>query len=69
MKSSALVRRALDDAERGLGGLGVKVTDEALEHLVEIAGGDARMALTGLEAAGLAAQAAGDDRDDPRDRG
>src|SRR5215212_2788009 len=55
----ALLRRALADPERGLGGLGVRVTDDAVEHLVEIAGGDARMALTGLEAAVLAASSAG----------
>ena len=36
------------------------VDDEALEHLVEVAGGDARIALTGLEAAALAASAAGE---------
>jgi putative ATPase len=56
----ALVRRALDDTERGLGDLGLTLDDDALEHLVTIAGGDARMALTGLEAAALAAQAAGE---------
>ena len=52
--------RALDDPERGLGAIDVKVTDEALDHLAEIAGGDARMALTGLEAAVLAAQGSGE---------
>src|SRR3954465_879734 len=51
----ALLRRAPPDPHRGPGGLGVSVTDDAVEHLVEIAGGDARMALTGLEAAVLAA--------------
>ena len=55
----ALLRRALEDADRGLGKLGVGAADDALAHLVEIAGGDARMALTGLEAAALAASAAG----------
>lgn len=55
-----LLTRALADRERGLGGLGVTVRPEALEHLVEIAGGDARIALTGLEAAVLAANAAGE---------
>lgn len=54
-----LLRRALGDRERGLGELGLRADDEALDHLVEIAGGDARMALTGLEAAALAASAAG----------
>ena len=37
------------------GRLGLTATDEALDHLVEVAGGDARIALTGLEAAALAA--------------
>ena len=56
----ALLERALADRERGLGGLGVSVSEEALAHLVEVAGGDARIALTGLEAAVLAAHAAGE---------
>ncbi len=56
----ALLVRALEDADRGLGGAGVVVLGDALDHLVEIAGGDARMALTGLEAAVLAAQSAGE---------
>ena len=56
----ALLVRALGDADRGLGGASVTVRDDALDHLVEIAGGDARMALTGLEAAVLAAQSAGE---------
>src|SRR5205807_2684494 len=41
--------------------LHVKVSEEAFDHLVEIAGGDARIALTGLEAAVLATRAAGED--------
>src|SRR6266571_1208637 len=57
---AGLIRRALDDAERGLGGHGLAIDDDALEHLVSIAGGDARMALMGLEAAALAAEAAGE---------
>jgi putative ATPase len=56
----ALVARALADEERGLGGLGLTIAEDALEHLVTIAGGDARMALTGLEAAALAASSAGE---------
>ncbi len=55
----ALLDRALADPKRGLGEIEVKVTDEAMEHLASIAGGDARIALTGLEAAVLAAQAKG----------
>jgi putative ATPase len=52
---------ALADPERGLGQIRVKVESEALDHLIEIAGGDARVALTGLEAAVLSAQAARED--------
>jgi putative ATPase len=57
----AVMDRAMKDAERGLGSVQVKVSDDAVEHLVEIAGGDARIALTGLEAAVLATEAAGED--------
>ena len=56
----ALLRRALADGDRGLGGLHLTIADDAVEHLVTIAGGDARMALTGLEAAAFAADAAGE---------
>ncbi|MFJ2297835.1 replication-associated recombination protein A [Oerskovia paurometabola] len=49
----ALVHRALVD-ERGLGGA-VALAEEAEEHLVRLAGGDARKALTILEAAAGAA--------------
>ncbi|MFC3962982.1 replication-associated recombination protein A [Nocardia jiangsuensis] len=45
----AVLQRALADP-RGLGGV-YTVTDEAMEHLVRIAAGDARRALTALEAA------------------
>src|SRR5207247_1344109 len=54
-----LLERALADPERGLGGVDVRVSAEAMDHLIEIAGGDARIALTGLEAAVLAAKALG----------
>src|SRR3954451_4307543 len=50
-----LLRRALNDEERGLGKQHVTVDDDAIAHLVEVAGGDARVALTGLEAAVLSA--------------
>src|SRR6266545_4694113 len=56
----ALLLRALKDEDRGLGGIPVKVEDDALDHLVEVAGGDARIALTGLEAAVLSAKEAGE---------
>jgi putative ATPase len=47
------VQRALTD-ERGLGGR-VAVDDDAVDHLVRLAGGDARRSLTALEAAAGAA--------------
>ncbi len=47
-----LITRALDNEERGLGGK-VAMDDEALGHLVRLAGGDGRRALTYLEAAAL----------------
>ena len=56
-----LLRRALADEDRGLGKMGVEISDEALSHLIEVAGGDARVALTGLEASVLAARATGED--------
>jgi len=56
-----LLLRALEDEDRGLGRIPVKVEDDALDHLVEVAGGDARIAMTGLEAAVLSAKEAGED--------
>ena len=53
--------RALADPERGLGEARVKVEPDAIDHLIEVAGGDARIALTGLEAAVLSAQSANED--------
>ena len=48
---SQIVDRALADPERGLGGQGIVLEDEARVHLVEAAGGDARRALNALEVA------------------
>jgi len=53
----ALVRRAVED-ERGLGG-SVTVEKDAEDHLVHLAGGDVRKALTALEAAAAGAHALG----------
>jgi len=47
----AILRRALADTERGLGGLAPKVEFEALELIATIAAGDARQALNHLELA------------------
>jgi putative ATPase len=48
---AGVVRRALGDSERGLGALGLTVDDDAVEMLALEADGDARRALTVLEAA------------------
>ena len=47
----ALLRRALTDAERGLGALHVAAEDEALEAIASYSSGDARNALNALEVA------------------
>ena len=54
-----IVRRALDDAERGLGARHLEIEDTAVRHVVERANGDARIALNALELAADAAEAAG----------
>jgi putative ATPase len=48
---AALVRRALDDTARGLGAMALTVPDEVVGRLAETSDGDARRALTVLEAA------------------
>src|SRR4029078_6015660 len=67
-----LVRRVLEAAERCLAGElgpdgGVALGDEAFEHLVSIAGGDARAALNVLE--GAVALAESEDGRDKQGRG
>ena len=59
-----VVRRALDDAERGLSGKlgpdgGVALDEAAFDHLVNLAGGDARSALNVLEGAVALAEGEG----------
>ena len=51
---SAIVRRALADDRRGLGMLNARLEPDALEHLVNVANGDARVALNALEMAVVA---------------
>ena len=53
----ALIERAISD-ERGLNGA-MAITSEAVGHLVRLAGGDARRALTYLEAAALGVPSGG----------
>src|SRR6476619_6429685 len=61
---ASVVRRAIADPDRGLAGSlgpdgGVALSDEAFDHLVSLAGGDARAALNVLE--GATALAGGED--------
>ncbi|MEE8471939.1 MAG: replication-associated recombination protein A [Dehalococcoidia bacterium] len=49
-----IVKRALEDPERGLGALSVTLEDEAWEHLVTRANGDGRVALNTVEMTALA---------------
>ena len=60
----SLVERAVSD-ERGLAGE-VVLDDDATDHLVRVASGDARRALTALEAAAGAAMAGATDGEPPR---
>ena len=46
---AAVVQRALEDDERGVGSLRVVLPDDALRHLAVMANGDARIALNALE--------------------
>ncbi|MHA7238612.1 replication-associated recombination protein A [Arthrobacter sp. TMS1-12-1] len=59
-----LLQRAVDD-DRGLAGT-VQVSEDALEHLVRLAAGDARRGLTALEAAAGVAQS---ERESPANPG
>jgi putative ATPase len=68
---ATVVRRAIEDPERGLAGRlgpdgGVGLGEEAFEHLVRISGGDARQALNVLEGAVALAEADGTRDDDGR---
>src|ERR1700716_4176137 len=54
-----IVRRALDDGERGLGSRHLELDDTAMRHVVERANGDARAALNSLELAADPAEASG----------
>ncbi len=47
----SLIERALSDTERGLGGQHVAVDEDAIDRLVTLSGGDARIALNSLELA------------------
>ena len=48
---ATIVRRALTDTERGMGSFNPQISDELITRLAHSSGGDARMALSALEAA------------------
>lgn len=48
-----IVSRAIQDPERGYGDMKIHITEEALDFLAEVSGGDARIALNALELAVL----------------
>ena len=50
----AIVRRAMKDKERGLGEIGAAIDQDAVDHLVNISNGDARVALNAVETAAFA---------------
>lgn len=45
----SILSAAMDDSERGLGAMGLTISDEALSALADYSGGDARIALNTLE--------------------
>ena len=58
---AAIIGHALSDSARGLGGSGIRLTDEGRETLVNLANGDARFALNTLEIAAVASDVAEED--------
>ncbi len=61
-----ILRRAIEDEQRGLGRYELQVTDDALEHWATISDGDARRALSALE---VAVHSQAPDRDTQPEKG
>ena len=59
-ETGILLDRALSDRERGYGIRNIKIDDDARNHLIEVASGDARNALNAIE---LAVESTAPDRD------
>ena len=55
-----VINRAITDRDKGLGHLQVELEPAALDHLIHVAEGDARLALNGLELAALTTEPAAD---------
>jgi putative ATPase len=51
-----ILQQALADKERGLGELDIEITEEAMNHWVNVANGDARSVLNALELAAITTQ-------------
>ena len=65
---ATILRRALNDPDRGLARLRPEIADDDLAHLARASAGDARVALTALEAAAMAADPRPPDGIRPIDR-
>lgn len=57
-----LVERCINDESKGLGAYNITISDEAMEHIVNIANGDARSALNAVELAALTTERGSDGR-------
>lgn len=57
-----LLRRALEDSEKGLGSYQAVIDEEALDFLADVSGGDARTALNAIELGVLTTDRGGDGR-------
>jgi len=55
-----LIRRAVTDKEKGMGNYNVEITDEAVDFLADIVGGDARQALNAIELAVMSTDTSAD---------
>jgi putative ATPase len=58
----SLLEKGIRDRERGLGELELEAEDAAMEHLTDLSGGDARVALNNLESAAYYVAERGGDR-------
>ncbi len=56
-----ILRRALEDSERGLGEMKLQVSDEAIDRIAVLSNGDARAALQTLETAAMSSEDGGID--------
>jgi putative ATPase len=57
-----IIKRAVEDKERGLGNLHIAADEYALQHIAEMSDGDARKALSALEIAALTTPAGNNDQ-------